>query len=163
MTIERIGLIGLGLLGRSIAACLLSRGFYVTAYNKDKQLYAEVCAHIEGALRELVERAQFPTAILDNWQDRIVMAQSLDELCDCQFVIERITEDVQAKQQLFEDLEKIIAPDVPVGSNTSAIPISIMQKPLAHPQRFFGMHWSEPSHNSRYMELIRGDQTDAAV
>lgn len=163
MSIERIGLIGLGLMGRSIAACLLSRGFCVTAYNKDQQKYDEARPHIEGELRELVERAQFPASILDNWQERIVMAQSIEQLSDCPFVIESIFENVQAKQQLFDELEKVIAPKVPVGSNTSAIPISIIQKPRTHPQRFFGMHWSEPAHNTRFMELIRGEQTDDAT
>ena len=58
----------------------------------------------------------------------------------------------------------MIGAEVPVGSNTSAIPISLIQKPRSKPARFLGMHWSEPAHNSRYMELIRGDQTcDSAM
>ena len=168
MTIERIGLVGLGFLGRSIAACLLSRGFHVTAYSKDKEKYDEARPHIARELSELVELADFPAAILDTWRGCLVEAESLDELRDSHFVIESISEVGQAKQQLYDELEKVIAPDVPIGSNTSAIPISVIQKPRAHPQRFVGMHWSEPAHNTRFMELIQGAQTsdgamDAAI
>ncbi len=68
-----------------------------------------------------------------------------------------------AKQQLFEELEKVVASEVPIGSDTSAIPISIMQKPRAQPRRFLGMHWSEPAHDSRFLELIAGSQTSEAA
>lgn len=163
MTIERIGLVGLGLVGRSIAACLLSRGFHVTAYSKGKGDYDQARSRIARELGELVELADFPAALLDTWPDRLVEAESLDELGQSQFVVESIFEDVQAKQQLYDELEKVIGPEVPIGSNTSAIPISILQKPRAHPQRFLGMHWSEPAHNSRFMEIIQGAQTSQAA
>lgn len=159
MAIEKVGLVGLGFLGRSIAACLLSRGFHLIVYNKDRGLYAQARSHIEREIGELVERANFPPALLETWKQRYVEAKDVADLADRQFVIESVTENVQVKQGLIDELESVIGADVAIGSNTSAIPISILQGRAKHPQRIVGMHWSEPAHNTRFMELIRGGRT----
>jgi len=163
MAIERVGLVGLGFLGRSIAACLLSRGFHVTVFRRDTSRYAEARPHIEREIRELIEKADFPPEVLDTWKGRYVEAQSIDDFANCQFVIESIFEDLDLKQELFAKLEGVLAADAPIGSNTSSIPISILQSKAKHPQRFLGMHWSEPAHNTRFMELICGDKTSEAA
>jgi 3-hydroxybutyryl-CoA dehydrogenase len=53
----------------------------------------------------------------------------------------------------------LVAADVPIASNTSALPISHLQRGRKHPERFLGMHWAEPAHATRFMELIRGEHT----
>ena len=164
MMLETIGLVGLGFLGRSIAACLIGRGLTVKAYaRRGREAYDEARPHVAGQVRELVELGGFPRAILDDWADRLIETQELEELSDCDFVIESIAEDLAAKQTLFDRLEEIIGPDVPVGSNTSAIPIGLIQGPRQRPERFIGLHWSEPAHNTRFLEIIPGDNTSQAT
>jgi 3-hydroxybutyryl-CoA dehydrogenase len=59
-------------------------------------------------------------------------------------------------------IEAVIAEDALMTSNTSAIPISLLQKMTKHPARFFGLHWAEPSHTTRFLEIICGDESDIA-
>jgi 3-hydroxybutyryl-CoA dehydrogenase len=131
-----IGLAGLGFLGRGIAACLQNHGFHVIA---------------------LEPRGHVPAT------DTLCLARGPQDLRDCEFIIETITEDFAAKDALFNQLEQYIGPEVPVTSNTSAIPISSLQANRKHPNRFAGMHWAPPAETTRLMEIIRGDQTDDAT
>jgi 3-hydroxybutyryl-CoA dehydrogenase len=75
-------------------------------------------------------------------------------------VIEAIIENVAEKKLLYQQLETVLAPGAIIGSNTSAIPVTLLQKGLQHPERLLGIHWAEPAHITRFMEVICGDETD---
>src|SRR6185369_9538026 len=84
---------------------------------------------------------------------------SFTDLAQSDFVIESVMEDAEIKSKVFDDIEQVVAESVPVASNTSAIPISALQRARLHPERFLGMHWAEPAHATRFLELIRGQLT----
>jgi len=163
VNVQTVGIVGLGLLGRGIAACLLSRGFRVIAFTKDQETYAQARRHIDGALEDLIVRGGFPTSLRTARPEQFVEAASLSDLAPCDFVIESIFEDLDAKTNLFDELEKIVSSVTPIASNTSALPISVLQNGRKHPNRFIGMHWAEPCHLTHFLEVIRGDQTDDAT
>ena len=131
-----VGLAGLGLLGRGIATCLLNHGFHVIALESSAKI-----------------KAQQPRS------ERLTLASTAADLAPCDFVIESISEDLAAKSALFCELERHIGADVPLVTNTSAIPISLLQANLKHPGRFAGMHWTTPAEFTRFLEIIRGDAT----
>ena len=87
------------------------------------------------------------------------VADHLDALNTCDFVIESIVEDIDHKAALFDELESLLPPETVIGTNTSALPITLIQQGRTHPGRFVGMHWGEPCHISRFQELVRGEQT----
>ncbi len=157
---DHVGLVGLGLLGRGIAACLLAHRIPVTAYTSEPQDFALARTVITEAIDELIEHAAFDPSLRTTWQQHFIEAPSLAALAPCTFVIESITENAEAKSTLFAELETIVAPTVPIASNTSALPISSLQQGRRNPERFLGMHWAIPSHCTRFLELIRGDLTD---
>ena len=161
MAVDTIGLVGLGLLGRGIAAALLGHGLRVIAYSRDAELRPLAREHIPSALAEMARHGR-PHAG-DDWEDRYIEAQSLEALRSVDLVIESVTEELGAKREVFAALEETVGPDVPICSNTSAIPISTMQLGLRHPERFVGMHWGEPCHILRFMEIIRGEKTSDAA
>jgi len=97
-----------------------------------------------------------------SWAYLYAEAESLEEFARCGFIIESIVESTAAKAQLFDRLEDLLAADIPIASNTSALPISLLQQGRRHPERFVGMHWAEPAHATRFLELIRGEQTSDA-
>ena len=163
MNVQTVGIVGLGLLGRGIAASLLSHGFRVIAFTKDQETYTQARRHIDGALEDLIVRGGFPPTLHTARTDRFIEAANLSDLAPCEFVIESIFEDLEAKTALFDDLEKIVAAAIPIASNTSALPISILQNGRKHPNRFIGMHWAEPCHLTHFLEVIRGDHTDQAT
>ena len=160
---QTIGIAGLGFLGRGIAACLLSSGFRVIGYTLGDEARAEARKHITSAIDDLVTRGGLPASLRDDWPNRYVEARSVAELAPCDFVIESIFEDLDAKVKLFDEIEAVVGPAVPIASNTSALPISTLQRGRRHPERFIGTHWAEPCHLTRFLEVIRGDQTNDAT
>lgn len=154
-----IGVVGLGLLGRGITACLLERGFDVVAVVPTAAEHAGALPIIEQLLNDLVDHGVAPQELLVKWRSRLVQVTQWEPLADCGFVIESVHEDLALKQSVFEEIERVIATNAVIASNTSAIPISVLQQRRKHPQRFVGMHWAEPAHATRFLELIRGEAT----
>lgn len=159
MTFDPIGVAGLGLLGRGIAACLLAHGFRVIAFTTGADTHERARAYINAAIRELIEKAGFPASLVDDWRERYTEAASLSQFAECRFVVESVVEDLEIKRSVYDDLEAAIGVDVPIASNTSAIPISVLQSQRKYPERILGMHWAEPAYATRFLELIRGDRT----
>jgi 3-hydroxybutyryl-CoA dehydrogenase len=75
-------------------------------------------------------------------------------------VIEAIHESIGEKQRAIRRIERIVSAQALIGSNTSAIPVTLLQKSAIHPERIMGMHWAEPAHVTRFMEIICGERTD---
>lgn len=156
---EPIGVVGMGLLGRGIVACLLAKRLPVVAVARSSDKHAAALPVIEQMLGELRDRGLPPHEALDAWRSRLTQVTTYDALQPCAFVIESVSDDVAIKQAVFEDIEQVVHSQAVVASNTSAIPISVLQQARRHPQRFIGMHWAEPAHATRFMELIRGAAT----
>jgi 3-hydroxybutyryl-CoA dehydrogenase len=158
-----VGVAGLGLLGRGIAACLLANGFRVIAYTRGADTRAEARKYIAAGIDDLVRRGGMPASLREEWPARYVEARSAAEFAPCDFVIESIFEDLDAKVKLFDEIEAVVGPAIPIASNTSALPISTLQQGRKHPERFIGTHWAEPCHLTRFLEVIRGEQTNDAT
>ncbi len=159
MNIKTVGVAGLGLLGRGITACLLGHGFHVIAFTRRDATHADAKKYISRAIDDLIEHAGFDSELAQQWPSRFEPVTSLDAMGPCQFVIESVIEDLETKYWVYDQLEALVAADVPIASNTSALPISHLQRGRKHPERFLGMHWAEPAHVTRFLELIRGEQT----
>jgi 3-hydroxybutyryl-CoA dehydrogenase len=162
MEVSIAGIAGLGLLGRGIASCLLAHGITVIAYDVSPDVREKARQSISAAIGELIERGYCDRSLRDGWSDLYIEVVSLDDFSRCNFLIESIAESPQAKSELFDQLEAIVAADTPIASNTSALPITLLQRDRKHPERFVGMHWAEPAHATRFLELIRGEQTSDA-
>ena len=160
---QTIGVVGLGLLGRGIAACFLSRGFRVVGFARDEASRREALDYVRHAIDDLVTRGGLPPALREEWPARSVQAASLADFAECDFVIESVFEDLAVKRQVFDELEAVVRVDVPIASNTSALPITTLQQERKKAGRFIGMHWAEPCHLTRFLEVIRGEHTDDAT
>ena len=163
MNVETIGIVGLGLLGRGIAACCLAHGFEVIGFTRSQKTHDTARRHIGRAIGDLIERGGHPLALADEWPLRFHPVTTLDRFSDCDLVIETVVEDLEVKHKIFDQLEALVRPDVPIASNTSALPISHLQRGRRHPERFLGMHWSENAHATRFMEMIRGEHTSDEI
>lgn len=160
---EHVGVVGLGLLGRGIVACLLGHGCRVTGVDIDTDAREAARREIESFLLDMRGRPGFDNAVIDTWPSRYTEADSLTPLGSCHIVIESITENIQAKRGVYRGLETIVTDDTPIVSNTSSIPISVIQAGVTKPERFVGMHWLEPAHITAFIELIRGEHTSDAA
>ncbi len=158
-----IGIVGLGLLGRGIATCLLSRGLNVIALDRDAAVVTAARTHIEDSLKEMVSRGALAEEVATSWESRYQEAASFSDFSSCQFMIESVAEDLTTKRAVFTELEAVLSTETPIGSNTSALPITFLQAECRHPERIVGMHWAEPCQITRFLEVIRGDQTNTAT
>jgi 3-hydroxybutyryl-CoA dehydrogenase len=160
---EPVGVAGLGQLGRGIATCLLSYGYQVIGFTTGPDTFERARTYTQQALEELVARAAFPENILADWRSRFIEAPELSAFAPCRFVIESVVEDLAIKLRVFDAIEAVVATDIPIASNTSAIPITLLQGTRRHPTRFLGMHWNDPAYATRFLELIRGEATSDAA
>lgn len=156
---EVIGVVGLGALGRGIVACCLARGFAVVGIDPERSNRESLNEYLSEAAAQCLEAGVIDAADLADWQARLELSGEPASLRRACLVIEAIAEDLPAKKQLLQQIEKIIAADVPIGSNTSAFPITALQEGCNHSERIFGMHWSSHGHVTRFMELTPGAET----
>jgi len=154
-----VGVVGLGLMGCSITTCLLMAGHPVIAVApiSDDLKHAEkrIISHLEHSKEQGLVNEE-PSFYFQKL--KITMDYSLLE--PCKLVIECTLENEEIKRSVYEKIENAISDDALLVSNTSAIPISILQKLTKHPERFFGLHWAEPSHTTRFLEVICGELSD---
>lgn len=160
---QPIELVGLGLMGRGIATCLLSHGFELIAYNRTPKRSRAALSHIAEALEELARRNAVRPSRVRGWRKRFRVTASIADLAPAGFVIESIKEDLELKRRLFDLIEDAVAPGAVIASNTSSIPISTLQDERREPARFIGMHWGEPAQIMRFLEVIPGERTSAAA
>lgn len=156
-----VGVVGLGLMGCSITTCLLMAGHPVVAIApiEDDLRHAgrRIGEHLTKSREEGLTNENPETVM-----QRLTITMDYNALRDCRLVIECTLENAAIKQSVYEKIEAVIASDALLTSNTSAIPISDLQKLTKHPQRFFGLHWAEPSHTTRFLEIICGNESDVS-
>ena len=154
-----VAVVGLGLMGCSICTCFLLAGHKTIAIAPiaTDMIHAEsrITKHLQKSFEEGLTKNQ-PDFYLKN----LTITENFQSLANTKIVVETTLEDIEIKATVYEKIEKVIAPTAILCSNTSAIPISILQEKLKFPDRFLGLHWMEPSHTTRFLEIICGEQTD---
>ncbi|QDK78282.1 3-hydroxyacyl-CoA dehydrogenase family protein [Spirosoma sp. KCTC 42546] len=157
-----VGVVGLGLMGCSITTCLLIAGHPVVAV-------APLPADMETAeprIREHLAKAYQEglfTKSPESYLEQLTITEDYGLLNDSKVVMECTLENIAIKKSVYEKIEAVVADDAIITSNTSAIPISLLQREVRLPARFVGLHWSEPSHTTRFLEVICGDLTDVST
>ena len=157
-----IGVVGLGLMGCSIATCLLMAGHPVVAIAPIPADMLTAEPRINHHLEEIKDRAILKESIV-SVKDRIIITEDYLALQNCALVIECTIENLDIKRIVYAKIEAVVSTKTAIGSNTSAIPISILQQDTKHPERFLGLHWAEPAYTTRFLEVICGDETDISI
>jgi 3-hydroxybutyryl-CoA dehydrogenase len=156
------GVIGLGLMGHSIIACLLAAGHRVVGVTRDLRRHRGTRGHIRRLLEQMKREGMIrkdPARLIGNLE----LSEDFGDLAGCELVIESVIEDIAVKKQTYRTVEEMVPPETIIGSNTSSIPVSILQREALHPERFVGIHWDEPAHVTRFMEIIAGEKTAKCV
>ena len=156
------GVVGLGLMGTSITTCLLAAGHPVVGIEIDARRRRGVRRRVLAFLKEM-KREGLLKSDPSRTLDRLTVSNDHSKLGPAQIVCESATENMKIKQQLLASLEDAISPAALIGTNTSAIPVSLLQKGLRHPERLLGIHWAEPAHVTRFMEVICGRRTASSA
>lgn len=153
-----VGVIGLGLMGRSIATCLLASGHEVAGLTDDISTSEDIRQRI-GELLEEMKREGMLDGNPSEALDRLTISASMNSLSAADIVVESVTEELELKRRLLLEAESVVSPDCILASNTSALPISLLQDGFTRPQRVLAIHWAEPAHVTKFLEIIPGSQT----
>lgn len=156
-----IGVVGLGLMGCSIATCLLMAKHPVIAVAP----IPDDLKHAKNRITEHLQKSQQEGLVQNppqHYLQQLTITEDYTCLSDCILVIECTIENLAIKKSVYQKIESVISRDALLASNTSAIPISVLQQHTTYPERFFGLHWAEPSHTTRFLEVICGEQSDGS-
>jgi 3-hydroxybutyryl-CoA dehydrogenase len=158
-----VAIIGAGAMGRGIAQIAAQAGSQVWLY--DTQAEAIQKAHDAVFLQwdKLQEKGRLTAEAVSGHKSRLLGASSMQDLADCELVVEAIVEKLDVKKSLFTDLEKILAPTAVLVTNTSSLSVTAIAAALQRPQQFAGYHFFNPVPLMKVVEVIAGLKTEAAV
>jgi 3-hydroxybutyryl-CoA dehydrogenase len=163
MPIERVGVVGCGLMGSGIAQVAAQAGFPVTVREVSAQLVDKGLQSIEKNLGRLVEKGTISSGDRDQVRGRLRGTTNLDDLKDCGFIIEAIIEQLPAKREVWSSLDKLCPKGTIFASNTSSLSITEMATFTQRPDRFLGLHFFNPVPVMKLVEVIRTIATDPKV
>ena len=163
MAIEKVGVVGCGLMGSGIAQVAAQAGCQVTVREVSPQLLEKGLQSIEKNLTRLVEKGTLSATERDQVRARLRGTTNLDDFKDCDFVIEAIVELLPAKRELWTALDKVCPKQTVFASNTSSLSITEMATFTQRPDRFLGMHFFNPVPVMKLVEVIRTIATDPRV
>lgn len=152
---RHLAVIGGGTMGVDIAASFAAHGWATTIVNPVDQRWASIAERFDAALARLTPTAAPRPTIVQQMAD--VAWPQVD------LVIEAVPEVLAIKQKVFAELERLAGPDVPLCSNSSALPISAIGKGLATQHRMLGTHYFMPAHLVPGVEVVCSSSTDVAV
>ena len=159
MQIEKVGVLGCGLMGSGIAQVAATAGFNVTVLEQEQKFLDKGFAGIEKSLSRLVERgvdkggitAEQKTAA----QSRLKGSTSIADLTDCDIIIEAIIENVAEKRRIYTLLDSGVKADCIFATNTSSICVAELMTATKRPERFIGLHFFNPVPMMKLVEVVR--------
>jgi 3-hydroxybutyryl-CoA dehydrogenase len=160
MEIRKVGLIGAGQMGNGIAQVCAASGFEVRMHDLSVERINAGLATINGNLSRLIAKGSMDEAARQTQLDLIHAAPNLEDLDDCDIIIEAATENEAVKKQIFVNLCKVIGKKAMIASNTSSISITRLASVTDRPERFLGIHFMNPVPRMQLVELIRGIATE---
>ncbi|HST53353.1 MAG TPA: 3-hydroxybutyryl-CoA dehydrogenase [Pyrinomonadaceae bacterium] len=156
---EIIGVVGAGTMGNGIAQVAARAGYNVLMRDVKDEFLARGVAAIDKSLQRDVEKERLRAEEKSAIAERIRTTTSLEDLADASFVIEAITENLEAKRELFGTLDRVVRKDAILASNTSSISITKLGAATARPDKVIGMHFMNPVPVMKLVEVIRGIAT----
>ena len=158
-----VGIVGTGAMGRGIAQLAAQAGSTVLLHDTRPEACAEARAALLDQWNRLVAKGRLSAEQATSHAERLQIADSLQDLAQCDLVVEAVLERLDVKQQLFTALEAVVSPSAVLATNTSSLSVTAIAAALKHPQRFAGYHFFNPVPLMKVVEVIAGLKTDGAV
>jgi len=163
MAIRKVGVLGAGLMGSGIAEVCAKSGYETTVREVDDALVRKGLARIEGSLGKAVEKGKLPAADRDAAWKRISSTTRLEDLADCDLILEAIVENLETKKETYRALDRICRSEAIFCSNTSSLTIIEMAAATQRPDRFAGLHFFNPVPVMKLVEVVRTIATSDAT
>jgi 3-hydroxybutyryl-CoA dehydrogenase len=164
MEIKKIGVVGAGVMGSGIAQVCAQAGFEVIVRDLTDELVQKGLKNIENFLNEGIKRGKVTEEQKQQTLSRIKGTTKLEDLKDVDFVIEAAVEIMDVKKQIFQELDKLVRPEVILSTNTSSLSITEIAQSTKRPDKVVGMHFFNPAQLMRLVEIVRGlDTSDETI
>lgn len=163
MEIQKVGVVGCGLMGSGIAQVVAMAGFEVVVRELNDELLDKGFKMIARSLAKFVEKNQLTDVEKKNTLSRLKRTTDLNDLKDSDLIIEAVTENPKIKKELFQQLDTLCPKHTIFTTNTSSISITELAAVTQRPQRFIGLHFMNPVPLMKLVEVIRTIVTDEEV
>ena len=163
INIRKVGVIGAGQMGNGIAQVVAQSGFDVLLNDVSSDRIKSALATINGNLSRMVSKSALADKDREQVLARIKPADKLEELADCDLVIESASEKEDVKRKIFNELCAGLKAEALIGSNTSSISITRLAASTDRPEQFIGIHFMNPVPRMELVEVIRGIATEDAT
>src|SRR6202165_5374475 len=165
--IEKVGVLGAGLMGHGIAQVAAQSGYAVVLREFDEQALAKGIAKIDKQLTRAVEKGKSSEEDAATVRTRIAGTTDYDELAGCDLVIEAITESLALKLEMWGECDRIVKPEAIFATNPSSLAVIDQAATTSRPDRFVGLHYFNPAQVMKLVEVVRcvttSDETFAAA
>jgi 3-hydroxybutyryl-CoA dehydrogenase len=160
MEISKVGVLGAGLMGHGIAQVTAESGYQVVLREVDQERLDKGIGRIQKQLAKAVERGKAEQADADAVLERIHGTLDYGDFDDCDLVIEAITENLQMKLEMWNELDGVLKEGVVCATNTSSLAVIDQAASTSRPGRFIGLHFFNPVQRMPLLEVIRTVTTD---
>jgi len=162
--VQKVGLVGAGLMARQLALLFLRRlEVPIVLRDLTQEQVDEGIAWIHEELEDLVKRGRLAEGKARFLGSIVTGGTGWDVFAGCDLVLEAVFEEMRVKKDVFAELEKVVAPECVLATNTSSLSVAEMGADLAHPERVVGMHFFNPVAVLPLVELVRTPKTDDAA
>jgi 3-hydroxybutyryl-CoA dehydrogenase len=162
-TIEKVGVLGAGLMGHGIAQVAAQAGYEVVLREVDDATLAKGIGKIEKQLARAVEKGKSSQEDADAVRGRIHETTDYAELADCDLVIEAITESLPKKLEMWRELDGIVKAGAVFATNTSSLSVIDQAAATGRPEQFVGLHYFNPAQVMKLVEVVRCVTTSDAA
>ncbi|MDQ3865247.1 MAG: 3-hydroxybutyryl-CoA dehydrogenase [Actinomycetota bacterium] len=153
--IRRVGVVGLGTMGAGIAQVCIQAGVETIGVEVSEPLGEQARRRIDHYLARAVDKGRMAREERDAALARLSLSIDRGDLRPCDLVIEAIVEDLDAKRELFRELDALVAPEAVLATNTSALPVTEIARATERPHRVVGMHFFNPAPLLALVEVVR--------
>ena len=154
-SIKKVGVLGCGLMGSGIAQVAAQAGYDTVVREVEQKFLDKGISGIEKSLGKFVEKGKLKPEDRDAAMGRLKGSTALEDLADCDIVIEAIIENAQLKKDTYAALDKIVKKDAIFASNTSSLTITELGMATTRPKQFVGLHFFNPVPLMKLVEVVR--------
>jgi 3-hydroxybutyryl-CoA dehydrogenase len=163
MAITRVGVLGCGIMGSGIAQVVAQAGFRTTVVESNQELLDRGLSTLRKTLETLVARGKLSAKDTDDTLGRLTGTVRLEDLRDCDLVVEVITENQSLKNETFAKLDRVCPPHAILASNTSSCNVTAMAAATRRPAQVLGLHFFNPAPVLKLVEVVRTILTSDAT
>jgi 3-hydroxybutyryl-CoA dehydrogenase len=155
MAIERLGIVGSGIMGSGIAEVAAKAGVTVVLRSRKQETADTMVVTLDRSLDKQVSRGKLDEGEAKSIRGRVSATADLDALADCDLVVESVVEDLDVKKQLFGELDRIVKDGAILATNTSTLPVVELAVETGRPERVCGIHFFNPAPAMSLVEVVR--------